>query len=271
MLTVIERYGKAQDGAILWRCICKCGGEKIVRGGNLKNGNTKSCGCQSVRRGRRIQRELVGQSFGSLIVVEKLPFEEGKQRWKCICSLCGREKIVYETNLLRSKSKCKCERYKDNIIHGALVKNAREMDECNAKLYDVWTSMRQRCQNSKSKAYHFYGERGISICGEWDKSYVCFREWALDNGYAIGLSIDRIDNEGNYCPENCRWVDQHTQVMNRRNTKRYSMNNETKTLCEWVEEYKVPYRVVYNRLRSGWTFEKAILTPYVSKYKSQRN
>ena len=109
----------------------------------------------------------------------------------------------------------------------------RRHNMTGTRLYSIWRSMRQRCNSPKHKDYKHYGARGITICKEWD-SFPAFSDWATANGYSDNLSIDRIDVNGNYCPENCRWADNSTQSKNRRCTQ-ISFNGETHTIEEWSE------------------------------------
>jgi hypothetical protein len=103
------------------------------------------------------------------------------------------------------------------------------------KLQGVHNSIIQRCTNPNNKDYKHYGGRGIGVCAEWNKGAGSkkFIEWAINNEYRIGLTIDRIDNDGDYSPENCRWVDMKTQCSNRRTTKKITYNNETLSMCQW--------------------------------------
>lgn len=126
------------------------------------------------------------------------------------------------------------------------------------KLYNVYHSMLDRCLNEKSKVYKHYGSRGIKVFDEWLKDFSNFYNWAIGNGYKEGLSIDRIDVNGNYEPSNCRWVTQKEQNINKRNNKRYTYNSQTKTLTEWCRDLNINYERTRSRIRMGWDFEKAI-------------
>ncbi len=117
----------------------------------------------------------------------------------------------------------------------------------NEKLYGVWKCMRQRCNNPNNKSYINYGARNIRVCEEWD-SYKVFRKWALDSGYKEGLTIDRIDVNGNYSPSNCRWADRKEQAQNKTVTDWITINGKTKSLATWCREYNVPYNTVHSRI-----------------------
>jgi len=114
----------------------------------------------------------------------------------------------------------------------------------NYRIYCAWVNMRTRCNNSKSKKYHRYGGRGIAVCEEWSSSKN-FIEWALSSGYADGLQIDRIDNDGNYCPENCRWV---TPFENSQN-KSGAIWIEGKRISEWVKITGLKRSTIEERIR----------------------
>ena len=111
--------------------------------------------------------------------------------------------------------------------------------------------MKERCYNKNSISYKLYGGRGIQICNEWLKSFETFYKWSVNHGYSDNLSIDRIDENGDYCPENCRWADKYTQANNKRNNIVITFNGETHTLPEWARKLDLPYSVLANRRRKG--------------------
>lgn len=159
---------------------------------------------------------LTGQKFGCLTVISRSvdhiqPSGTKRAKWLCRCE-CGNNVEVTGINLRRGKTKsCGCitkdlNRRRRGTFHG----------ESHTKLYHVWSQMIQRCTNPKQKKYPIYGGRGITVCEEWKYSYLRFRNWAMTNGYAEGLSIDRIDVDGNYEPSNCRWATSLEQAANKR-------------------------------------------------------
>lgn len=121
--------------------------------------------------------------------------------------------------------------------------------------------MKERCYDKSDKRYADWGGRGIGICQEWLDNPEKFYEWSILNGYEIGLSIDRIDNDKDYSPTNCRWVTLAENNQNRRNTRFYTFNGKTQNLQQWCDEYNLPRSMVQKRLSMGWEFEKAITTP----------
>lgn len=121
--------------------------------------------------------------------------------------------------------------------------------------------MKDRCYNEKNKSYKNYGGRGITICQEWLDDKEKFIKWSLENGYQEHLSIDRINNDGNYEPSNCRWVTISQNNQNRRSCKFYTLNGKTQNLQQWCNEFKVDRAMVDKRLSLGWEFKKALFSP----------
>jgi hypothetical protein len=158
-------------------------------------------------KGKRIEVNK-GDKFGRLTVVRELPSRKGYRYIDCICN-CGKG-IQTKLTLLTTKQakSCGCLR-SENI-------NTTSHNKSRTKLYKVWTSIKQRCVNEKTMAYEYYGGRGITICEDWKNDFNTFYDWAINNGYKIGLTIDRINNNGNYQPNNCRWVTMEVQNSNKR-------------------------------------------------------
>lgn len=156
--------------------------------------------------------------FGKLTVIEIDHFQQSQHSkrtfWKCRCD-CGKITIVRSDSLTSGKTKsCGCYNTTCRIKPESIKKH---------KLYRVYWAMKSRCYKKSDKHFNRYGGRGIHICNEWLNSYECFYEWAMKNGYQEGLSIDRIDNDGNYEPSNCRWITIQEQQKNKtqRKTKSY--------------------------------------------------
>lgn len=130
------------------------------------------------------------------------------------------------------------------------------------RLHSVWSDMKRRCKNPSRKNYPHYDGRGITVCPEWE-DFNNFYEWAIANGYSQGLSLDRINNNGNYEPDNCKWSTVKEQNDNRSCTVKFTYNGETRTLTEWSELYGLKYGLLYDRIfREGLSFEEAIHKPY---------
>lgn len=164
--------------------------------------------------------DLTGEKFGRLTVISR--DENDKYRcshWRCRCD-CGREKVISISNLRSGGTQsCGC----------LMIERTREKSTThgmrNTRLYHIWISMKQRCNNRNNHAYKHYGGRGITICSEWldkEKGFINFYNWAMANGYADSLSIDRINPDGNYEPSNCRWANAQEQTDNRRCSKTFA-------------------------------------------------
>ena len=209
---------------------------------------------------------LTGNRFGRLVVVSEASprYSKGgsKQRqWNCLCD-CGKEIITTTQNLRRGDTKsCGCLKIETNI------NNATTHGGSKSKLYSVWKAMRKRCNNTHNSDYKYYGGKGIKVCDEWNNDFESFRNWSLCNGYNPELTIDRIDLNKDYCPENCRWVDFKTQCNNRSTNAHYTYNGKTHTLAEWSEISGIKYSTLYHRIKQGKTINEA-LTNYNSNNKN---
>lgn len=126
------------------------------------------------------------------------------------------------------------------------------------KLYYVWSDIKTRCYNSKSAPFNHYGGRGITMCEEWRSSFIVFRDWAINSGYQEGLTIDRIDVNRGYFPENCRWVDMIAQANNKRTNRKVEYNGETHTISEWSRIVDIEKNTLRRRLNAGWSVEDAL-------------
>lgn len=145
-------------------------------------------------------------------------------------------------------------------------KNTQRDNKENYTLYNTWCGMKRRCFNQNYSRYKDYGGRGITICEEW-LDFDNFVDWAKENGFEIGLTIERIDNDGNYEPSNCAWITRAEQNRNRRSNKYIEYQGETKTLAEWCEKLGLKYGRVQERLASGWSVEDAFTQPPPDKSK----
>jgi len=125
------------------------------------------------------------------------------------------------------------------------------------RLYTIWSKMKARCLNINNHVYKYYGGRGISICKEWLENFIAFYNWSMVNGYADNLTIDRIDNNKGYSPENCRWTTQKIQSRNTRQNKLIEYNGQVKCIAEWAELYSLNQRTLESRLKRGWSIHEA--------------
>lgn len=130
------------------------------------------------------------------------------------------------------------------------------------RIHNIWRGMRSRCYNPNVWSYQHYGGKGISMCDEWNKSFMSFYKWAMLNGYKDNLTIDRIDVHKNYEPSNCRWLNIKAQENNRSNNRRITFKDETRTEAEWAEKLGINKATLNSRLvRYQWTVERAFTTP----------
>lgn len=203
------------------------------------------------------QLNLTGKRFGKLVVIKTAgKTKNGAYLWQCKCD-CGNEIIANVGNLKNGHTKsCGClrvDRCKTNFTKHGLE---------HTRLYGIWSDMRLRCYDEKNIAYHRYGGRGITICDEWKNDVKAFYDWATANGYKDSLTIDRINNDGNYCPENCRWATVKEQASNRRSNILVTHNGKTQTMKKWANEVGTPYKVVWARMQKlGWSAERALTEP----------
>ena len=190
--------------------------------------------------------DLKGRRFGRLVVLGKAEKQGTSQLWMCRCD-CGNITKIRTNGLVKlGRDSCGCgtsEKIgKARFLHG----------ETNSHLYSVWRGIKKRCLVPTTTGYKNYGGRGIKICDEWANDYLCFRDWALKNGYRQGLEVDRIDVNGNYEPSNCRFITDKGQANNRRNNVHLTLNGETKTLQEWADVLGVERSLLSERKKLGW-------------------
>lgn len=205
---------------------------------------------------------LVGKKFGKLTVLELISKSpriiKGKQLgykyiYRCQCD-CGKIVNISKQCLLKGTKSCGClrvEKAKNNKTHGLR----------NTRLYHTWCLMKQRCYNPNSNRYNTYGGKGIKICDEWLHDFKSFYDWALLNDYKDNLTIDRINNNGNYEPNNCHWVDYKTQANNRRTNRKITYKGRTENIIKWAELKGLDYSALLWRLNNNWGIEKALNTP----------
>lgn len=208
-LTVVGEAENTNAGQAKWKCQCDCGNTTIVRGQDLRNGKTQSCGCKYGFVSPKFEN-LAGKRFGKWEVISRAENDKTRKttKWICKCE-CGNIKTLEAYTLKSGNSKsCGCAR-KGNIIHGL----------GHTRLYRIYCNMKQRCYNPKNSRYHCYGKRGIRICDEWLENFEKFYYWAINNGYTDELTIDRIDVNGIYEPSNCRWATMLEQAKNKQNSR----------------------------------------------------
>lgn len=205
----------------------------------------------------KLFKDVCGQRFGRLTALYRLHNykKSNCSYWLCVCE-CG-NLIEVRLNTLTSGDTKSCGCLQKEVASKTHKKHGLSRD----KIYQTYYHMKNRCYNRDSQAYSNYGGRGIKVCDEWLNDFKSFYDWATSNGYQDNLTIDRIDVNGNYEPNNCRWVDMKTQSNNKRTTAYYIINNKKHSLSEWCDIYNIKYYTVWARLNRGWTIEKALFTP----------
>ena len=204
-------------------------------------------------------KDLNGKRFGRLVVIGLDCIDQKKRtHWICVCD-CGNHLSVLSDSLVSGRTQsCGCYHREKSAKIGKQIHTKHGLSYSH-KLYGVWKNIRSRCNNPNNPSYGNYGDRGISISGEWDE-FPNFLEWSLSHGYKDGLTIDRINNDGDYSPENCRWVDNTIQQRNRRRTVKLTFKGETRALSEWCEMFGLNMKTCYGRLHNyGWTNPYEIL------------
>lgn len=211
-----------------------------------------------------------GEQYNRLTLIERVKDEVSPsgsitERYLCRCE-CGVEKVIAWKHIKSGNIKsCGCYRndkkseiYKQvseklsvrNTIHGMT----------GTRLYRIWGNMMSRCSDRNNPAWENYGGRGITVCDEWHDSDSFFN-WAFSNGYNDKLTLDRIDNEREYSPNNCRWADRTQQANNKRSNVMITYNGQTLTMAEWAKVLGINYKVLHNRFRLGWTIDRAFNQP----------
>ena len=169
--------------------------------------------------------EMTGMRFGKLVVTGYSHTINKRVYWKCICD-CGNVCVVHGTKLRNGHTRsCGCARMES--IHKRKITKPHYK-----KIYQVWSNMKNRCQNEKNAKYKYYGGKGIAICDEW-MNFDEFYQWCIESGYVESLTLDRVDSNGNYEPANCRWITLAEQQRNKSNNFYITCNGETKTITDW--------------------------------------
>lgn len=201
--------------------------------------------------------DLTGRTFNRLGVIGIAPpTEHQPTRWHCAC-VCGKETIVGSYALTSGRIKsCGC------YIKEFTGKRARTHGLTKSRAYRIWVDMRRRCLEPQEPSYRNYGARGIAVCERWKDPHGGFENFLADMGHPPHRhTLDRIDNDGPYAPENCKWATYKEQHRNKRTNRIEYLNGIGKPLSEWVEIHGANYYRVLHRLRLGWTFEDAMFRP----------
>lgn len=264
-LTILEPVGVNENGETLVYCECDCENHynKVVPLYKLLSGIAKSCG-KSYHR-YKSDCDYENRKFGRLTVVNIAYRRNRKIFLKCKC-LCGNTTIASLNNLKSGSVKsCGCLRIENNEKHGM----------CNTKLYRVWNTMKQRCNNPRDLEYKNYGGRGIKVCEEWENDFRSFYDWSVKNGYVScdtksDISIDRIDVNADYSPDNCRFVTMHIQSRNKRNNIWIEYDGKRKILMDWSISTGIKYSTLLGRYYKGDRGEYLFREPHRGVYMRKR-
>ena len=214
--------------------------------------------------GMWMYEEMIGKQYGNWTVIsyshsvdnskfrkDKNAFVKDVRHYMLVECICGTVRSVRKDGLTSGSTKsCGCTNRR-NSTHNL----------SKTKLYYTYQGIKRRCYNSKSEQFKNYGGRGIKMCDEWLNDSESFFEWSKRNGFSEELSIDRINNDGDYSPENCRWVDMRTQSRNKRTNVHVTYKGKTQLLVDWAKEKGMNRGTLSSRLNSGWTLEDALETP----------
>lgn len=200
--------------------------------------------------------QLVGMKVGNWTILKYNGFQPGGKcdTFHCIC-VCGKERDVRCYNIIHQYStSCGC-----SVVHPP--NPLKGTGEGKTRLHRCWDSMKKRCNCPTDHHYQWYGARGIKVCDDWNNSFQSFKKWALLNGYKDDLTIDRIDNEGDYCLENCRWITHREQCRNRRNNVLLTLDGITMCASEWSEVTGLKHStIIYRKKKLRWDDSKTLTT-----------
>lgn len=215
----------------------------------------------------------IGKKYGRLTIINDLedgvaPGGSHYRMVRCLCD-CGNTCSSRLADIKKGHtSSCGCYFKETFIKHGFDCNNSK-----NKRIYHIYHDIKKRCYNKNCKNYKNYGGRGISMCDKWLHDFTSFATWCLNNGYSDELTIDRINNDGNYEPSNCRWVDAITQGNNRSDNVVIYHNNEKMTLIQWCRKLGLKYSTYKSRRRRGYNIEYSLFTPVnkMSEYARRKN
>ncbi len=217
----------------------------------------------SERKGNNF-KDLTGNKYGRLTVVGLSDKKSGRKSfWVCKCD-CGNEKLVRSDSLKSGDVKsCGCLKKEQDDIN--LDRTAHNHSKTN--LHSKWLGIKARCYNPKEKAYKYYGARGITMCDEWKNDFVTFENWALNNGYTPDLTIERINVNDIYKPENCKWIPFKEQANNRRTTIWIEWQGQKKSLTQWADELGINRGTLNSRYSRDGLRPPELFKPVARKYR----
>ncbi len=215
------------------------------------------------------KENLTGRTFGRLTVLKEADerSKNGYVQWVCQCSCRDKTVVIIPSYRLRSghTRSCGCLQ-RDTVANGNICREKYPVTERSTRLYRIWRGILARTSYDSQTCYKNYGGRGITMCDEWRDNFISFRNWALSNGYADDLSIDRLDNDGDYTPSNCKWSTRKEQNNNQRSNLVLSFDGKTHTASQWAELMGITKSCIYKRIRRGYSVE-AILKEFIERTK----
>lgn len=248
----------------IWLCVCDCGCHEERRTGSLhKQSRCRTC-TETSKTNPKLKKDLVGHRFGKLVVTKRATsLEKGIVLWECLCD-CGSITVVRSQMLLRGGTKsCGCYRREVSKNNHRTTHGKTKTSE-----YNIWANMKSRCYNESDASYFRYGGRGTTVCERWLESFENFYE---DMGERPkGLSIERMNNDGPYSPENCKWADSFEQNSNRRGNIMITHNNQTHHLKMWSRILDINYGTLHTRHTRGLT-DAALFAPINTTRKRRIN
>lgn len=214
--------------------------------------------------------KMTTMKFGRLTPMKCIGVVNGRMTWECLCD-CGNTVNVIQKHLSSGNTKsCGC------MQRDSVSSVRKTHGKSKSRLYKLYSGIKKRCKNKNDKTYKWYGAKGVKICKEWDEDFFEFEKWMLDNGYDESLprgvqTIDRIDSNGNYSPDNCRLITIEEQQRNRDDNVFYEFNGEKHLICEWSEILGIDYSILKSRVGDyGWTIKEALENPKFSKVKLEK-
>lgn len=250
-----------------WKCKCECGRIVYMKEGTLLFRTTKDCGMCGEHKSRH-EVYPNGTKIGMLTIRGYIPSKTGiveDEEYICDCD-CGTKGVIRTFLQLSGKDGCKnC-----GCVNVQKMKNLHDKTRrhglSDTRIYDIYKGMMRRCYNTNEEMYYNYGGRGIYVCDEWKdqedyKGLKAFVEWAYKNGYDDTLSIDRIDNDGPYCPDNCRWTTMVVQANNKRDSIQLTVGDTTYTYAQWEVASGINQNTIRRRCEKGYDPHTAVYTP----------
>ena len=266
-LTAIKRIGTNKWKTAIWLCKCECGNTKNVSTTDFKANKVKSCGCL-------YKINLIGKKFNKLTIIKEIgKAKNGQSIWLCKCDCGNITKVMYGNLVKGTVKSCGCLR-KENIKNRIIKHN-----KSSTRLYTTFYKMKARCYNKNDPAYKNYGGRGIKVCDKWldkENGFMNFYNWAMDNGYDENKnkkeqSLDRINVNGNYEPNNCRWATAKQQANNTRINHIINYCGKKYTLTQLSDFLGIKLNTLIWRLNHNWKQEELNLpVNFANKYKRRK-